>query len=63
MPLLTRRKFVRPKDIAEQYSISIEQVYKLINLPMFKEAVFRVGRAITIDQDMFYEINRQYFNS
>lgn len=63
MPLLTRRNFVRPKDIAEQYKISKEQVYALIRSPVYQDAVFRVGRAITIDQDKFYEISKQYFNN
>ena len=58
----TRTKFVRPIDIAEQYKISKAQVYRLLALPVFAEAVKKVGsRTISVDQDKFYEISEQYF--
>lgn len=58
----SRRKFVEPKTIAEQYSISVKQVYKLLSLPVFDEAKIKVGpRGIRVDQDRFYEISEQYF--
>ena len=58
----SRRNFVEPKKIAEQYSISVKQVYKLLSLPVFAEAKKNIGtRCIRVDQDKFYEISEQYF--
>lgn len=58
----TRRNFVEPKKIAEQYDISVKQVYKLLSLPIFDEAKKKVGtRCTRVDQDMFYEISEKYF--
>ena len=58
----TRRSFVSVKKIAEQYDVSDKQIYKLLAMPVFAEAVKRVGpRKISVDQDKFYEINEQYF--
>ena len=42
----TRRSFVSAKKIAEQYDISIKQVYKLLELPVFAEAKKRIGDSI-----------------
>lgn len=58
----TRRNFVSAKKIAEQYDISVKQVYKLLAMPIFEEAKQKAGtRCIRIDQDKFYEIREQYF--
>lgn len=58
----SRRNFVEPKTIAEQYNISVKQVYKLLSLPVFAEAKKKMGtRCIRVDQDKFYEISEQYF--
>lgn len=58
----TRRNFVSAKKISEQYDISIKQVYKLLELPVFAEAKKKMGeRCIRVDQDKFYEISEQYF--
>lgn len=58
----TRRNFVKPSKIAEQYDISRAQVYRLLSLPVFSEAVEKVGdNTIRVDQDKFYEIRKQYF--
>lgn len=58
----SRRNFVEPKAIAEQYNISVKQVYKLLTLPVFAEAKKKMGtRCTRVDQDKFYEISEQYF--
>ena len=58
----TRRNFVKPIKIAEQYDISRPQVYKMLSLPIFAEAVIRIGdKGIRVDQDKFYEIREQYY--
>lgn len=58
----SRRIFVEPKKIAEQYDISPKQVYKLLSLPVFAETKIKVGKRCTrVDQDRFFEIAEQYF--
>lgn len=58
----TRRNFVKPIKIAEQYDISKAQAYRLLSLPVFSEAIEKVGdKTIRVDQDKFYEIRKQYF--
>ena len=58
----TRRNFVKPSKIAEQYDISKAQVYRLLAMPIFAEAIEKVGeKTIRVDQDKFYEIREQYF--
>ncbi len=59
----TRRKFVRPIVIAEQYDIGKTKLYEMLKRPEFKEAIFRTGEnSIRIDQDKFYEILEKLFN-
>lgn len=58
----TRRTFVKPSKIAEQYDISKAQIYKILAMPVFAEAVIKIGdKGIRVDQDKFYEIREQYF--
>lgn len=58
----TRKNYVSVKKIAEQYDVSDKQIYKLLAMPIFKDAIKRIGpRSIRVDQDKFYEINEQYF--
>lgn len=64
MPVLTRKKYLRPKEIAEIYSISPRLVYKYMQMPVFKEARKQVGdKSVRIDLEKFDEIINQYFNS
>lgn len=58
----TRRNFVKPSKIAEQYDISRAQIYKILSLPVFADAIIKIGdKGIRVDQDKFYEIREQYF--
>ena len=60
----SRVKYITPKEFAEQYCLSKAQVYKLLAMPIFKEAVFRPSeKLIRINQDKAYEIIKQYFNN
>ena len=55
--LSSRTKYVKPKELAEQYSISKTQVYNLLAMPIFKEAIFKPSeKSIRVNQDKFYEI-------
>lgn len=58
----TRRAFVKPSKIAEQYDISKAQIYKILALPVFEDAIIKIGdKGIRVDQDKFYEIREQYY--
>ena len=53
----SRRKFVSVETIAEQYDVTVQDVYQKLRLPMFKEALIKIGnRGIRVDQDKYYEI-------
>lgn len=53
----TRRKFATVKEIAEQYSVTVQDIYKKLKLPIFEEAIIKIGnRGIRVDQDKYYEI-------
>lgn len=57
----TRRSFVKPIKLAEQYDMSKAQIYKLLSLPVFAETIIRIGsKTIRVDQDKFYEILEKY---
>lgn len=58
----SRTKYVTPKQLAEQYDISKAQIYKLLNMPIFETAIFKLGKNIRVNQDLFYEISKKYFN-
>lgn len=60
----SRAKYITPKELAEQYSLSKAQVYKLLANPIFKEAVHRPSeKLIRINQDLIYDLMNKYFNS
>lgn len=53
----TRRNFVKPIKIAEQYEIGKTKLYEMLKKPEFEEAVKRIGKnTIRVDQDKFYEV-------
>lgn len=57
-----RSNFVKPSKIAEQYDISKAQIYKMLSLPVFADAIVKIGdKGIRVDQDKFYEIREQYY--
>lgn len=58
----TRRNFVKPIKIAEQYDISKAQIYEILKNPIFADAVVKIGdKGIRVDQDKFYEIREKYY--
>ncbi len=60
----SRAKYITPKQLAEQYSLSIKTVYKLLAMPIFKDAIFRpTEKSLRVNQDRVYEIMNQYFNN
>lgn len=60
--LRTRRNFVKPAKIANQYDIGKTKLYEMLKNPVFSEAVIKVGESsIRVDQDKFYEVLTQYY--
>ena len=58
----SRRKFISVEKIAEQYDVTVQDIYKKLKLPIFQEAVINIGtRGKRVDQDKFYEILTQYY--
>ena len=53
----TRRTFVKPSKIIEQYDMGKTKLYEMLKKPEFKEAIMKIGEnSIRVDQDKFYEI-------
>lgn len=60
--LRSRRNFIKPAKIAEQYDIGKTKLYEMLKNPVFSEAVIKVGEdSIRVDQDKFYEVLTQYY--
>lgn len=61
--LSSRTKYIKPEEFAKQYSLSRSQVYKMLKMPIFADAIFKPSeKAIRINQDKAYEIMKQHFN-
>ena len=57
-----RAKYVRPKDLQEQFGISRAQIYKLLQRPELQEAVIKMGEGtIRVNLDKFFEITQKIF--
>lgn len=58
----TRRNFVKPGVIAEQYQIKKTKVYELLKMSEFRPAIKKISdRTIRVDQDKFYEILEELY--
>ena len=57
-----RKKYVKPRQFAEQYDISKSQLYRILNMQEFQEAIIKVGeKTKRIDIDKAFEIMQQVF--
>lgn len=57
-----RTKYSTVKEFAEQFSMSLPHAYRILSLPIFEEAVIKVGtRSKKVDVDKAFEIMQQYF--
>lgn len=53
----TRRKFVTVKELAEELSTTVQQVYRILKEPEMTGATKKIGKiGIRVDKDKFYEI-------
>ena len=57
-----RKKYVKPRQFAEQYDISKSQLYRILNMQEFQEAIIKVGeKTKRINVDRAFEIMQQVF--
>ena len=57
-----RKKYVKPRQFAAQYDISKSQLYRILNMQEFQEAIIKVGeKTKRIDIDKAFEIMQQVF--
>lgn len=53
----TRRKFVTVKELAEELSTTVQQVYRILKESEMEQATKKIGKiGIRVDKDKFYEI-------
>ena len=58
----TRPKFATVKELAEELSTSVQQIYKILKEPAMEQVVKRIGTAgVRIDKEKFYEILNQIY--
>lgn len=56
-------KYVPVKTFQEQYRLSKAEAYKLLKMPEFQEAIFKIGeRGIRVDIELAHKILKQLFN-
>lgn len=59
----SRIKYVTPKELAEQYSISKAQVYNILKRPEMEEAIIKIGeKGMRVNLDRAFEIMQQIFS-
>lgn len=58
----TRKKFSTVKEIAEELSTTVQQIYRILKEPAMQCVVQKIGeKGIRIDKDKFYEILEQIY--
>lgn len=58
----SRTKYCTVKQFAEQFAMSLPHAYRILALPVFKEATIKTGtRSKKVDLDKAFEIMTQYF--
>ena len=57
-----RTKYVTAKELAEELSTSLQQIYRIFKRPEMKEAVVKIGeKAVRVHKDKFYQILEQIY--
>lgn len=58
----TRRKFSPVKELAEELSTTVQQIYRILKEPAMEVVVQKIGKsAIRVDKEKFYEILGQIY--
>ena len=57
-----RTKYVTAKELVEELSTSLQQIYRIFKRPEMKEAVVKIGeKAVRVHKDKFYQILEQIY--
>ena len=58
----TRTKFTTVKELAEELSTSVQQIYKILKRKEMQEAIKKIGTAgVRIDKEKFYTVLDQIY--
>lgn len=57
-----RTKYVTAKELAEELSTSLQQIYRIFKRPEMQEALIKIGeKAVRADKEKFYKILEQIY--
>ncbi len=57
-----RTKYVTAKELAEELSTSLQQIYRIFKRPEMQEATVKIGeKAVRVDKEKFYQILEQIY--
>ena len=57
-----RIKYVAVKELAEELSTTVQQIYRILKLPEMQVATKKIGTAgVRVDKEKFYEILDQIY--
>lgn len=60
----SRRKFIKVKDLAEQYQTSERQIYRNLKMPEFEDCIAKFGtECIRVDEDLYFETCQKVFKN
>ncbi len=58
----TRRKFSPVKELAEELSTTVQQIYRILKEPAMEDAIQKIGKSgIRVDKEKFYTILEQIY--
>lgn len=58
----TKRKLSSVKEIADELSTSVQQVYKILKKPAMQEATIKIGTVgVRVDKEKFYSVLEQIY--
>ena len=57
-----RTKYATAKELAEELSISLQQIYRIFKRPEMQVAIVKIGeKAVRADKEKFYQILEQIY--
>ena len=58
----SRTQYIKVKDLAEELSVTVQQIYKEIKKPEFSRCVKKIGSVgIRIDKQEYYRVAAQIY--
>lgn len=57
-----RTKYATAKELAEELSTSLQQIYRIFKRPEMQVAILKIGeKAVRVDKEKFYQILEQIY--